>query len=107
MGRPAKDQTIKPAKKQEIKSDDTIVEVLTPFLSDVVIKVSKKRNIVVDKQADNKNIKETWLGTEMEFTFKLPKNTTLEEQYKFVDEQIPIAKKKADDYFVNPQNTTN
>lgn len=102
MGRPAKN---KPAETKqstsEVKSDDLIVEVTSPSLEQIVIKVSKKRNIVVNKQADNKQIKETWLGTELEFTYRIPKNMSLPEQLAFVDDQIPIAKRKADDYFIS------
>ena len=102
-------------KKIEVKDQDTTTEEISikairspklPALVGAIIKVSKKRNIVVNKQADNVGIKETWLGTELEFEYRLPDTLPLVEAYKFIDDQIPICKKKADDYFPVPTPTS-
>lgn len=98
MGRPKKikEEIIELIPKKEINAN----LIITPKLTNISITTSKKRNIVVDKQADNKQIKETWMGIELQVTYQLPEEMSLEEQHKFLDEHITLTKKRTDDYFI-------
>lgn len=110
MGRPKKTttDTTKPLTKKSTNDvsitdpspdGETVISITHPYLDTYIVNGSKKRNVVVDKYADKKSIKETWLGTEIQCIYKIPPGYSEPDLQNFLEEKQDHIKSLCDRYF--------